>query len=72
MSVAAIVFKGEHHGFGISYWIDRVVPYYGLFDLRASLAGEVLGLPMSQKKIRSHLREPIGSNFANVRSQEKS
>ena len=50
MSVAAIVFKGEHHGFGISYWIDRVVPYYGLFDLCTSLAGEVLGLPTSQGK----------------------
>ena len=72
MSVAAIVFKGEHHGFGISYWIDRVVPYYGLFDLCAALAREVLGLPTSQKKILSHLREPIGSNVATVRSQEKS
>jgi hypothetical protein len=47
----------RHHGFGISYWIDRVVPYHGLFDLCAPLAGEVLGLPTSQKKILSHLRD---------------
>jgi len=61
-----------HHGFGISYWIDRIVSYHGLFDLCAPLAGEVLGLPRSQKKILSHLREPIRNNLAKVRSQEKS
>ena len=59
---------------GLEYIVGLIVSFlnHGLFDLRASLAGEVLGLPMSQKKILSHLQEPIGNNFAKVRSQEKS
>ena len=58
MFVAAIVFKGEHHGFGISYWIDRVVPYYGLFDLCTPLAGEIL----------AHQAYANDNRFAGVRS----
>ena len=59
---------------GLEYIIGLIVSFFihGLFDLRASLAGEVLGLPTSQKKILSHLWELMRNNFASVRSQEKS
>ena len=72
MSVDVIVCNRGHYGLGIYYRINRVFLHYGLFDLCASLAGEVLGLPAGHKKMRSHLCEMIiGSNFAKREDREK-
>ena len=53
---------------GLEYldWLDRVVYRYGLFDLRAALAGKVLGLPTysAQKFFRT------AGNLAGVISRE--
>jgi hypothetical protein len=42
MSVDVIACKRGRYGVGISRWVDRIFPNHGLFDLCASLAGEVL------------------------------
>ena len=44
-------FVRSHYGVGISYWINRFVLDYGLFDLRAALAGKILAVRIGSFEI---------------------
>jgi hypothetical protein len=65
-------FVRGNYGIGIFGWLDRVVYRHGLFDLRAAVAGKILGVNYSNGDEVCKQREIWLSGFAAVRNKERS